>query len=147
MMYVLYGLIFLMLAGAVFLLAVPFVKTRTMGSRYFLLPVIFVSLFSLSGYFVFQNHVGLGWWLTAGEKHYQLQQEVSELGGISGMIKQIKKRLALNPDDAEGWFILGKLYLANQNQKEAKEALDKAIHLRPEDPDIRRFYDRVMQEP
>ncbi|HSW94154.1 MAG TPA: tetratricopeptide repeat protein [Gammaproteobacteria bacterium] len=146
MMYLLVGLIFSMLASGIFLLAIPFIKTRKIYSSYFLLPVIFVILFSLSSYFFFQNHAGLGQWLMVGETHYELQQEVSQLGGLSGMIKQIKKRLAVNPDDAEGWFILGKLYLANQNKDEAREAFGKAMHLRPEDPDIKRFYDRVMQE-
>lgn len=130
-----------MLMGSVFLLALPFIATRSVLSNYFLLSALFVILFSLSFYFMNDDQAAIKQWLVRGEKHYRLQQEVDRLGGFAGIVNQIKKKLAVNPDDADGWFILGKLYLANQDYLEAKEALGKAHKLRPDDLQIKHFYD------
>ncbi len=128
----LYVSIFLMLTTSILVLAVPFIKTRSLSSHYFLLPALFIILFSLSLYLTSNNSHALKQWLTEGEKHYRLQQEVNALGGIEGMIARIKHKLAENPRDAEGWFILGKLYFADQRYDAAKEAFGKAHELRPE---------------
>lgn len=144
-MSLLYGLLILMLAGSICLLAIPFLNASTLSLKYFWVSALFVILFSFGLYQFNNDHAALIHWLAQGEKHYQLQQEVSDLGGFAGMIKQIKKKVAANPDDAQGWFILGKLYLANQNYDEAKEALGNAVRLRPNDQEIRRYYDRAQQ--
>ena len=144
-MYVLYSLIILMIAFSICLLMVPFIKTKTSFSNHFLLSALFVILFSLSLYQFTGDHAALKQWLTQGEKHYQLQQEIKQLGGFAGIITRIKKKLAENPEDAEGWFILGKLYLANHDYNDAIDALGKAVKLRPDDQRIKRVYDLAIQ--
>ncbi len=139
-MYLLYSLLLVMLLSSLCLLAIPFIRTNTISSPYFLGSAIFVIVFSSGFYFYNQNHTALKQWLTVGQQHYQLQVAVKQLGGFKGMIDRIKKKLAANPQDAEGWFILGKLYLANGDYKEAKEAFNKAAQWRPGDPEINRFY-------
>src|SRR5580698_6057419 len=114
-MYLLYSLIFLMLLSAILLLSIPFILTQNLLSQSFLFSSFFIIIVSLSLFFSTENYDGLKYWLTIGEAHYRLQQEIKNLGGLSGMIKQIKLKLAADPNDAEGWFILGKLYLANQD--------------------------------
>lgn len=145
-MYVLYGLLSLMLFSSLCLLAIPFIRTQTILSMRFLFSSIFVIVFSLGIYSFSQNHSDLKQWLTQGEKHYQLQVQVKQLGGFAGIIERIKKKLATNPNDAEGWFILGKLYFANRQYKEAKDALDQAVRLQPENPAISRFYTIVKEK-
>jgi len=145
-MFLLYGLFVLMITGSLCLFAIPFIGNKTLSLKYYWISALFVMLFSVGLYQFNNNHALLIHWLMQGEEHYRLQQEVSDLGGIAGMIKQIKKKVAENPDDAEGWFILGKLYLVNQNEKEAIEALGKAVRLRPNDQEIRRYYDKAMQK-
>lgn len=144
-MYLLYSLIILMLACGICLLTIPFIITKTLFSRYFFISALFVILFSLSLYQLTGNHTALKQWITQGEKHYQLQQEVKQLGGFAGIIKRIKKKLAENPEDAEGWFILGKLYLANHDYNNAIDALGKAVKLRPNDQRIKHVYDLAIQ--
>lgn len=145
-MYLLYSFIFLMLISSVILLATPFIYTHSIYSKTFILSSLFVIVFSLGLYQFSNDHAPLKQWLTQGEKHYQLQEEVIELGGFSGMITLLKKKLAANPEDAKGWFILGKLYFADQDYLEAKEALGKASSLRPNDQEIKRFYNRAIEK-
>lgn len=144
-MYLLYGLFTLMLACGIGLLSLPFIASKTITSRYFLLSAFFLIVFSLGLYQFSGNQTALKQWLSAGEKHYQLEQEVDQLGGLTGMIARIKNKLATNPNDTEGWFILGKLYLANQNYHEAKEAFTKASALQPNDREIKRFYEMAKK--
>src|SRR6478672_5768912 len=66
-------------------------------------------------FFITSDWQGLRWWQTQGKAHYQLLQQVENLGGIDGMIAQVEKRVVETPDNAEGWLILGKLYLAKPN--------------------------------
>ena len=145
-MYLLYSFFILMLICGIGFLKIPFITTNTLSSRYFFLSAIFMILFSLGLYQFNGNQTALKQWLMYGEKHYRLQQEVNQLGGFAGIIEKIKKKLTKNPDDAEGWFILGKLYLANQDYEEAKEALGKAAVLRPYDIEIKRFYKMAVEK-
>ena|SRR5579872_1165414 len=145
-MYLLYSFFILMLSCGIGFLAIPFITTNTISSKYFLLSAIFMILFSLGLYQFNGNQTTLKQWLMYGEKHYRLQQEVNQLGGFAGIIEKIKKKLAENPDDAEGWFILGKLYLANQDYNEAKEALGNAVALQPNNSEIKRFYNMAVEK-
>jgi cytochrome c-type biogenesis protein CcmH/NrfG len=129
-----------MLASAIGFFAIPFIKSSNISIRYFAPSALFVIIFSFVLYQFGANQPGLSQWLQSGKKHYDIQQQVSELGGFSGMIKQIKMKLATHPDDVEGWVILGKLYLANQEYSEAKNALEHAMRLRPDNPEIKRLY-------
>jgi len=140
-MSILYGLLILMLVSALSLLAVPFIANKSLLSRGFIIIAILTTLFSLTVYRIFGNHQALEEWFSAGEQHYQLLVTLDQLGGVNGVITRIKKKLENNPDDAEGWFILGKLYLANQNYTEAKAALSKAHALQPQNEQINHFYE------
>ncbi len=142
-MIILCSLFFLMLVFAISLLAIPYVKTQTLFSRGFLFAAIFILVFAF-GLFFAGNHTGLKEWLARGKEHYQLQNQMNQLGGFAGIVARIKEKLAQNPNDAKGWFILGKLYLANENYADAIDALGKARKLQPDDLEIKRFYDLAV---
>lgn len=129
-MITLYFLLTLMLLSAVIWLTIPFAKNQAIFSKKFL-TLIFIFIFcatllyQLSG-----NSYALHQWLATGEKHYQLQTEVAQLGGIDGIIARVKQKLQNHPDDAKGWMILGKLYLFENKTEKAKEAFQKADALK-----------------
>ncbi len=75
------------------------------------------------------NTAGLREWLTAGKAHYDLLVAFQDLGGFDGTIARIKAKLKENPNDARGWQILGKLYLAKGDTRAAEKALTKARQL------------------
>jgi len=134
-------LIFLMLLIAILLLFIPKLIHKNLATRYFIFTSFFLVICSLSLYFFTSRPAGLRYWLTEGQSHYQLQQQIKSLGGLTGMIQRIKIKLQENPNDAKGWFILGKLYLANQQHEQAKKAFEKSLTLNPNDPTIKQFYE------
>jgi len=59
------------------------------------------------------------------------------IANLAGKLKQ-------NPDDAEGWALLGRAYEATQRFDEARDALRHARDLAPEDPDLMVAYAEVL---
>ena len=53
---------------------------------------------------------------------------------LEEMVAQLEERLVRNPDDADGWVMLGRSYAAFNRLEEARDAFRKAGSLRPDDP-------------
>lgn len=138
-MMLLYSLLFLMLFIAIVLLAVPLLKNKNYSWKSFTVVSVAVVLFSVGLYSLTDNHTALEEWLLHGKEHYQLLVQYQELGGLDGIIKRVNAKVKANPNDAEGWYILGKLYLMKQNFPAAKKALEKAHQLKPNDGQIEYF--------
>lgn len=66
---------------------------------------------------------------TDGSKGIELYQQ----GRYEDAVRALKQTTKVNPDDAEGWYILGSSYLRINKIKEAKKAFEKVIDLRPAD--------------
>jgi len=52
---------------------------------------------------------------------------------LAGIVNQLADRLKANPDDAEGWQMLGRSYSALGRHEQAADAFGKASQLRPDD--------------
>lgn len=145
-MFKLYGLFSLMLIGAISLLAIPFIKNRQKNSfsYFFIISLLMIVLSSLF-YKNSGDQTALNQWLTQDKQHYELLVKFNELGGIDGIIARIQKKLAINPEDAQGWFILGKLYLAKKNNTAAAAAFKKAHALSPQHAEILHYYQITAQ--
>lgn len=50
------------------------------------------------------------------------------------LLQQLEQRLEANPDDLEGWMILGRSYKTMQRYEESLEALANAFRLAPKNP-------------
>ena len=48
----------------------------------------------------------------------------------------LKQQLNQHPEQADGWFLLGKAYLSQQRYPESVQALDRATRLAPDQPEI-----------
>lgn len=131
-MIILYGLILMMLIGALGLLAVPFIHTKMLCSRSYLLLALFTIALTLGIYQISGDKTALRAWFTQGQAHYQLLTQFDALGGIDGMIKHIEAKLKDNPNDAQGWLILAKLYAAKHEDAAAKRAYQRAEKLQSE---------------
>lgn len=55
---------------------------------------------------------------------------------INAMIEGLAQRLQSNPQDPEGWRMLGRSYVALGRYPEAVDALEKAVSMIPNDPDL-----------
>lgn len=51
-------------------------------------------------------------------------------------IVQLRAALARNPDQAEGWVLLGRSLSSQQKFAEARDAFARAVALRPDEPDV-----------
>lgn len=142
-MSLLYSLLFIMLLLSLGLLAIPFVKNRknhpNQMTSFFILGIL-TGVFTFGLYQFSGNKPALTQWFTQGSEHYRLQTQVAELGGINGIIKSVQKKLDKNPNDAQGWLILGKLYRGIHDDKSAAVAFKKAHDLDPDNTEINHYY-------
>lgn len=76
-------------------------------------------------------------------KHYQTvttnqqaQQFLKKIGGVPQLKTALQQRLQQNPTDAHGWYLLGRLYLHDNQEHEAIDAFTRANRLQANNPDI-----------
>lgn len=60
----------------------------------------------------------------------------NKIGAIEQMVEKLATKLKENPDNAEGWFMLGRSYMSMKRYKEAVAALEKTNQLAPNNPII-----------
>jgi len=56
-----------------------------------------------------------------------------ELPPIEQLVIQLRARMETNPDNAEGWFLLGRTYMRLQNYADAVYAFEKVVQLLPDE--------------
>jgi len=56
-----------------------------------------------------------------------------ELPPIEQLVTQLRARMEANPDNAEGWFLLGRTYMRLQNYADAVYAFEKVVELLPDE--------------
>ena len=56
--------------------------------------------------------------------------------GLEDAIKRLQARLAANPEDAEGWRLLGRSYMMTQNPEPAIDAYRRALALTPDEAQL-----------
>lgn len=66
----------------------------------------------------------------ASEVHHENESNMSEL------LAKLEEKLKINPDNVEGWFILGRTYMAQDNYAKAVPALTEANKRMPDNPTI-----------
>ncbi len=64
------------------------------------------------------------------------QQSDKELPSIEEMVGVLVERLKENPEDAEGWYLLGRTYMATKDYQKAAFAFDKLNQLVSDQPSI-----------
>ncbi|HZX78058.1 tetratricopeptide repeat protein [Lysobacter sp.] len=55
---------------------------------------------------------------------------------LADAISQLEAELKRDPNQIEGWRLLGRAYVAEGNTKKAADALGRALKLSPDDPDL-----------
>ena len=55
---------------------------------------------------------------------------------MAALVERLAERMKSNPQDAEGWVVLGRSYAAMGRSDDALAALDKAVKLQPDEPGI-----------
>lgn len=55
---------------------------------------------------------------------------------LQGAIAQLEQRLQQDPDQVEGWRLLGQAYASDQQAEKSRDAYARAAQLSPDDPDV-----------
>ena len=63
------------------------------------------------------------------------QNQKSKLS-MSEVLELLQERLRANPDDAEGWYVLGRTFMAQQQYDQAIPAFQKTLDLVGEEPGV-----------
>ncbi len=148
MMTYLYCIFVFMLISALMIMLTPSIKTSGFIANFKSPAQILYLLFFVAATFVFYQYWGaskqLSAWYSHGKSHYQLMTEFQQLGGVNGMIEKIKVRLVKNPGDPQGWYILGRLYMADNNPNAAKRAFEHAMTLDPSNQKIQNYLELLQ---
>ena len=56
-----------------------------------------------------------------------------EMPPVSELVEQLRSRMQQDPDNAEGWFLLGRTYMRLQNYTQAVNAFENVVRLLPDE--------------
>lgn len=57
----------------------------------------------------------------------------SEMPPVSELVEKLRSRMEQDPDNAEGWFLLGRTYMRLQNYTQAVDAFENVVRLLPDE--------------
>lgn len=72
----------------------------------------------------------------AGIRVAEVPAQVAEDADINELLMQLEARMAAEPDDLEGWMLLGRSYRSLQRFGESRAAFEQARRLAPGDPAV-----------
>lgn len=70
-------------------------------------------------------------WYGIQAEYRELKQQVTQAQDPQILIDRITKQLAIAPNDADGWFLLGRIYYTQAQYQMATEAFEQAAKLAP----------------
>jgi cytochrome c-type biogenesis protein CcmH len=132
-------IIALMTLLALTFILLPFFKLGTSRKLATLLLII-TPVFALTYYLKFGASQPMAEKMLAEQRASQIQSEITRLGSKENIIIALQQRLQENPESAQGWYLLGRMYLMNQNYQSAMNAFDKANSLEPNKPETMLSY-------
>jgi cytochrome c-type biogenesis protein CcmH len=109
---------------------------RRLPRRLVAAVAVFVIVVGAAGYLWRGNYEG--WKVGPGDEVAAAASDAQGGHGasneqIEGMVSRLTERLKENPDDADGWAMLGRTYTALGRNPEALDALRKVVALKPKD--------------
>ncbi len=100
-----------------------------------LIPVIAVGMYTKLGNPVFNTSFSSK---VAAKTELQksIPKNADGTPDIDTMVSGLEKRLEANPDNAQGWYMLGRSYMVLKRYSQAAKAYEKAYKLEPESADV-----------
>lgn len=123
---------FLVVTG-VFITVVGFILMKPLRCRFMgqFLGIIGISCLSAFGYWAWGDYFSWNGFLKQQYAREEAQRVMKTTNGPQEIIHKIEQRLAQEPDSAQGWFLLGRLYSHQNQMNQALEAFAKAHQLEP----------------
>lgn len=133
--------------GALLLLALPMLFFPLRQLKHWLF--LFIASTTLAVHLAYQHWGGWETWQKIVQNH-QSQKHIQHLlkssAGAEKVINNLKERLDDNPNDAQGWYLLGRLYASQEHWVLAEKAYKEAYQLKPEDETITVSYIQSLWE-
>jgi cytochrome c-type biogenesis protein CcmH len=102
----------------------------TLGAIAVAVPLVAISMYAFLGA---PEMIGFD---PSKQASHNSSTKQGELPSVEQMLATIKQRLQENPDDAEGWFLLGRTYMALDKPPEAVQAYETLLKLTGDEPMI-----------
>lgn len=133
MMILFWGIIILLTLTAWSLLLWP-VFRKSSWQIHFLTKMIFWSFpfLVIAVYVLWGNSRQLQQYELWQAQSQEIQKQVALIKNPQDLIERMRKHLRENPQSAQGWYLLGKLYLDQNQFSPAKQALQRAHQLKPD---------------
>ncbi len=109
----------------------------------YVICVLFV-LIAIGAYFLWGNPGSVEQQLQQQKTNQAAQAMLAELKTPQQVIAKLQAAVQTNPNDPQGWFLLGRLYMGMQEYNQAQAAFAKANALKPNDVDIMLNYAQVL---
>ena len=93
--------------------------------------LVFFPLVVLGSYLLFGGSHQLQMYWRWQRQNLEIQQKIAQIKDPQQLIDQLEVRLQQDPNSAQGWYLLGKLYLDQQHYQQAESALTKSWQLQP----------------
>lgn len=98
--------------------------------------------------------LAVGLYLQLGQSHLlteagqaelaQAEQAAHDLASVDGMVQQLAERLQQDPDNLEGWQMLGRSLLAMERYPDAVQAFAQTLRIGGEQPDLLMDYAEAL---
>lgn len=111
------------------------VKTHT----HHLLAILLACTLSIATFLLYQKLGAskiLAEQFSTQKENQKIDQNVRAMGGTQGIINKLKQQLTHHPEDAQGWYLLGRIYFHHNQFNAAKLSFEKASQLAPNRQDI-----------
>lgn len=126
----------LLTLGFAFILVYPFRRKKShVGlSLILILPMILMAYLHWGAFYAWQDYQ------TNQLKTQEAKRILKEQGGIGQIIAKLRVNVEANPERAQGWYLLGKLYAGRGQWPQALKALEKAYQLEPDNLQYQIYY-------
>lgn len=104
-------------------------QAATQGRWVAFVLLLFVPLLSLSLYAALGDPDAIA---KQAEQQQMMQKQQQQQANIERMVNSLAQRLQKNPDDFDGWMMLGRSFLYMKRYQAASEAFAQAYRLQPE---------------
>lgn len=105
------------------------------GLLFIIIPMLICGL-----YYHWGNFGAFKRWYTTQLNKDEIKKLKQELKTPEVVIARMRQHLIKDPNSAEGWYLLGRLYFSLAKYRDAVEVLAKAYALQPQNEDIRLQY-------
>jgi cytochrome c-type biogenesis protein CcmH/NrfG len=107
----------------------PLKRTKLLS----LLLIPFILVLVAGGYFLWGGFDLWQDYIQKNESQKQARQMLRSIKSPQELIAKLKEKLDNTPKSAKGWYLLGRLYSAQNENEHAAEAFAKAYELAPDD--------------